>query len=241
MKKKKKVRPEEKPQKQENVQELSEGFEVVGKVSKRPYTKNNNEEEGEQKKEGKPKYRGTGNNDRVYNKARPQKRQYEKHSGTGRGRETAKGGAGGKTVWGDNPEQIAREGKRNYGTRDDYLFESVLNPKKETEVVQEQPEEQPQVNAEENQNEQNQVEEEKNPEPRFEKKQEEQEEIPPEERLDRPEGALSLAEYREQLKEKNKNISGNNKQQTLNVVLPSDLVVLEKEQMQIKQKKKHKS
>ena len=77
------------------------------------------DEEGEEiKKDFKPKHKGTGNNDRVFNKTRPQKRQYEKHSGTGRGKESAKGGAGGKTVWGDNPEQIARQARS--GTRDDF-------------------------------------------------------------------------------------------------------------------------
>ena len=126
MKKKKKVRPEEKREKEattitttSTVQEITEGFEVVGKATKRPYTAKNNVEEGEDtKKENKKPHKGTGNNDRVFNKTRPQKRQYERHSGTGRGKETAKGGAGGKTVWGDNPEQIARQAR--YGTRDDY-------------------------------------------------------------------------------------------------------------------------
>lgn len=126
-KKKKKVRPEENKQREvtttytSGVQEITEGFEVVGKVAKRPYTAKNNVEEveGEGKKENKKPYKGTGNNDRVYNATRPQKRQYEKHSGTGRGREIAKEGAGGKGTWGDNYKQIARQGKQ-YGTRDDY-------------------------------------------------------------------------------------------------------------------------
>ena len=64
-----------------------------------------------------------------------------------------------------------------------------------------------------------------------------EEEIPPEERLDRPEGALSLAEYREQLKEKNAKLNTGNKGQTLNVTLPSDLKVLEKEKIEVKSKK----
>ena len=121
MKKKKKVRPEEKVQ-QEAPAQVSEGFEVVGKVKKTPYTVKNLEEEGAEVKKDfkKEKFsKGTGNKDRVYNKNRPEKRQYEKHSGTGRGRETAKNGAGGKTVWGDNPEQIAREGKKRYGNEVD--------------------------------------------------------------------------------------------------------------------------
>lgn len=232
MKKKKKVRPEENRQK-ETVQEVTEGFEVVGKTNKRPYTAKNNSEEGEeQKKEDKPKHKGTGNKDRVYNKTRPQKRQYEKHSGTGRGKETAKGGAGGKTVWGDNPDQIARQAKS--GTRDDYLFESVLNPKKEETKVEAQVEEEVKETVEETP-----VEEVQEKAEHVERKEKvvAEEEIPPEERLDRPEGALSLAEYREQMKEKNKKILGGNKAQTLKVDLPSDLKVIEKEKVEIKQKK----
>ena len=121
MKKKKKVRPEEKKRNEENPQEITEGFEVVGKTKQRPYTVKNIAEEGEElQKDNKPQQKkGTGNNDRQFNKTRPQKRQYEKHSGTGRGKETAKNGAGGKTVWGDNPDQIARQA-RNQGTRDDF-------------------------------------------------------------------------------------------------------------------------
>ena len=119
MKKKKKVRPEEKVEK-ENTTQVSEGFEVVGKVNKKPYTPKNTNEEGEEvKKDYKKRDHKTSHKDKEFNKNRPEKRQYEKHSGTGRGRETAKNGAGGKTVWGDNPEQIARHAKNNYGSRDD--------------------------------------------------------------------------------------------------------------------------
>ena len=123
MKKKKKIRPEVTREAEPSTQ-ISEGFEVVGKVKKTPYTAKNVAEEGEEiqkdfKKTDSKFHKGTGNKDREYNKNRPQKRQYEKHSGTGRGKETAKNGAGGKTVWGDNSEQIARQGKKNYGTSDD--------------------------------------------------------------------------------------------------------------------------
>ena len=122
MKKKKKVRPDEKKKDEEYVQESSEGFEVVGKI-KKPYTSNNanNEEGDEQKKQNKEKkYKGTGNHSNfVENKTRPQKRQYEKHSGTGRGKETSKNGAGGNGTWGNNPEQIARQARKE-GGRDDY-------------------------------------------------------------------------------------------------------------------------
>lgn len=36
-------------------------------------------------------------------------REFERHSGTGRGKEIAKGGAGGKGTWGENPKNIARD------------------------------------------------------------------------------------------------------------------------------------
>lgn len=114
-----------------------------------------------------------------------------------------------------------------------------MNPKKEEQPnVEEEPvveeakenvaEEVPQEENQEKQNEEN-IE--------RKKKTENEEEIAPGELLERPEGALSLAEYREQLKEKNKNISGGNKAQTLNVNLPSDLKVLEKEKIQVKEKR----
>ncbi len=128
MKKKKKVRPEEKREKEtvqqpQSQQEITEGFEVVGKATKRPYTAKNNAEEGEDfKKENKKSQKGIGI-ERAFNKTRPHKREYERHSGTGRGKETAKGGAGGKTVWGDNPDQIARQARN--GTRDDYC--NIIN------------------------------------------------------------------------------------------------------------------
>jgi hypothetical protein len=116
-----KVRPEN--VRQEETNQVSEGFEVVGgKVRKQPYPFKNIEEEGSEVKRDNKKdksHKGTSNNDRKFNQNRPQKRQYERHSGTGRGRETAKNGAGGKTVWGDNPEQIARHARNNYGSADD--------------------------------------------------------------------------------------------------------------------------
>jgi hypothetical protein len=121
MKKKKKVRPaEEKTKTEEFVEVSSEGFEVVGKI-KKPYTTKNIAEEGEENKKDNKEYKkkGTSYHDKNHNKARPEKRQYDKKSGTGRGKETSKNGAGGKTVWGDNAEQIARQAKKE-GGRDDY-------------------------------------------------------------------------------------------------------------------------
>jgi hypothetical protein len=121
MKKKKKVRPEEKIQKNEEYVETSnEGFEVVGKI-KKPYTAQIAVEGEDQKKNNKEKRaKGQDNHEKKqFNKARPEKRQYERHSGTGRGKETAKNGAGGKATWGNDPEQIARQAKKE-GGRDDY-------------------------------------------------------------------------------------------------------------------------
>ena len=121
MKKKKKVRPEEKVKTEEYVETSNEGFEVVGKI-KKPYTAQNVAEEGEEQKKNNKEKRAKGQDHhekKQFNKARPEKRQYERHSGTGRGKESAKNGAGGKTVWGDNPEQIARQAKKE-GGRDDY-------------------------------------------------------------------------------------------------------------------------
>ena len=58
-------------------------------------------------------------------------RQYDRQSGTGRGKEVSKGGAGGKGTWGDNPKNIAKN-YENYND-DDYYFESALNPEKKKE------------------------------------------------------------------------------------------------------------
>lgn len=117
------------------------------------------------------------------------------------------------------------------------VFESVLNPKKEEEqvVVEEQTKETPVEETVEKVEETQEI----RAEETFERKKKvvPEEEIPAEERLDRPEGAISLAEYREQLKEKNKNILGSGKTQTLKVSLPSDLKVIEKEVLPVKEKK----
>lgn len=58
--------------------------------------------------------------------------------------------------------------------------------------------------------------------------------ISPEELLERPDNALSLAEYREQLKEKNRKILASTGNAQLNVQLPSDLKKIEKESFGVK-------
>jgi hypothetical protein len=132
-KKKKKVRPEEKRKLEENNnttntyvnEEAEDGFEVVKKgraPQKQRQTQDENQPE-EKKKEFHQKNRGAhlDRNDRV----KPGKRQFDRQSGTGRGREIAKGGAGGKHTWGNNPRNVARNGEQDYG-RDDVDSKKIL-------------------------------------------------------------------------------------------------------------------
>jgi len=78
-------------------------------------------------------------------KANPNKRQFDKHSGTGRGKEISKQGSGGKGTWGTNTKTLAKEGERNFeaeeerfGRYEDRFFENALNPKVK-EVKEEKP------------------------------------------------------------------------------------------------------
>lgn len=109
-KKKKKVRPEEKKVVEETRQDDEEGFEVVKKKApakaKNPVAEEESTEKGEQKPR---KFKKLDHNLVKENKFNTEKRLYERHSGTGRGKEIAKGGAGGKHTWGSNPKNIARE------------------------------------------------------------------------------------------------------------------------------------
>lgn len=63
---------------------------------------------------------------------------------------------------------------------------------------------------------------------------EEEKPINPEDLLERPDNALSLAEYREQLKEKNRKILASAGNAQLNVQLPSDLKKIEKDTFGVK-------
>lgn len=125
-KKKKKVRPDEKKKSEEPVQESNEGFEVVGKQKpKNQRFQNNASAEDEVTGEGKVRSdrhankNGPGHN-RGPRPVRDGKRQFERHSGTGRGKEVAKNGAGGKTVWGDNSEFVAKQAQKEDYSRDDH-------------------------------------------------------------------------------------------------------------------------
>lgn len=113
-KKKKKVRPEEKKKVEEVQPEEEEGFEVVNK--KKPVPKraqNEGEESVPEEKVKKHHLKNKGAYAERNNKVPAGKRQFERHSGTGRGREIAKNGAGGKHTWGTNPRNVARDEEYN--------------------------------------------------------------------------------------------------------------------------------
>jgi len=122
-KKKKKVRPDEKKKSDESIQESNEGFEVVGKEKKPKQQRYNNSQE-EAAEDGNIKVDRHANKNGPGNSHGPRpvksgKRQFERQSGTGRGKEVAKNGAGGKTVWGDNTEFIAKQSMKEESSRDD--------------------------------------------------------------------------------------------------------------------------
>jgi hypothetical protein len=136
-KKKKKVRPDEKKRSEEPVEQSNEGFELVGrpktqKYQTRPRASNEDEEATAEGKLGKEKHvmnKKAGAHNHGDMPVRRGKRQFDRHSGTGRGKETAKGGAGGKTVWGDNPEFVAKQSLKEDYSKDDkcknYIFKDT--------------------------------------------------------------------------------------------------------------------
>ena len=182
--KKKKIRPKEVEKEKEGG---DEGFEEVpGKIKKRRPVKE--EEENEESKTHK-KRKGVNYNtqeEREYRlKDKPKRgREYDRQSGTGRGKEIAKGGAGGKGTWGDNPENIAKNYEKY--NDDDYYFESALNQEKRKERRKRKNEED---NKEENK------EEEDNKEEKKDKPQRKPIEIKEEDKLNRPENEMSLEDY----------------------------------------------
>jgi hypothetical protein len=114
-KKKKKVRPEEKKKLEENQPEDDEGFELVNKSKPTKPRQHENGEQTTQTGEEKPKkFKKFNHQLEKENKFNTKNRLYERHSGTGRGKEIAKGGAGGKHTWGANPKNIARDTEYNY-------------------------------------------------------------------------------------------------------------------------------
>ena len=191
--KKKKVRPKEKTPEEE---EGDEEFQEVRKGSKKNKVKDveGEEETGNVHK----KRRGINyntNEEREYreNQKPPRGRKFDRQSGTGRGKEIAKGGAGGKYTWNDNPKNIAKD-YENYN--DDDFFEEALNQenKEKRQRQPRRPKKEDGNDTEENKNEsgENQEVESRKREKREEKK---QYELKPEEKLEKPEGAIYLEDY----------------------------------------------
>ena len=208
-KKKRKTRPKE------NVEANDEeGFEEVGNKAKKKRPVNDEEDEGfeggEHKKRKGINY-GTAEKSDYRTKDKPKRgRQFDRQSGTGRGKEIAKGGAGGKGTWGENPKAIAREYEDN---NDDYYFENALNPEK----AKERKERPPRRARKEDKKEGEEGEENKG-EDKGEKKEEEDNkkrkerpkyELKEEEKLNRPKDAKTLEEY---LKEKEKPVEEEKKE-----------------------------
>ena len=127
-KKKKKVRPQQQEQekeKEKNISDDEEGFEEVNKHQKKNYQREKSDYEEYEKKDYYSKK--VKKDYHIKDDSRPnKKREFERKSGTGRGKEISKGGAGGKGTWGNNPKEISRRYEKN---SDDYYFEQALNPK----------------------------------------------------------------------------------------------------------------
>jgi len=203
-KKKKKIRPEERKRLEEEInknqdqQQNLQGFTEVRK-QKRGYQKEgdinylieNAYEEGEAKtfpqNKFEPRYPRGG------------KRLFERHSGTGRGREISKQGAGGKTTWG-NPEQLAHkeiyEEENYYNDEDDYFVFAAKESLREKEKKTERVEHEEEVKQE--------VQEEKKEEykPKYKKKGiYQEEEIKKEPVVEIPDNTVSYQEYKQRKKE----------------------------------------
>ena len=195
--KKKKVRPKELEKVKD---EGEEGFEEVQSKTKK--RSQENIEEGEETKVHK-KRRGVNYNTQEEREHRLQDkprrgRQFDRQSGTGRGKEVAKGGAGGKGTWGDNPRNIAKN-YENYN--DDYYFESALNPQKRKDRPPRRPRKENKEDEKEKEGEEKEGEGETQNEEQKEDKKEKKEkerrkiEIKEEDRLHRPENEMSLDDY----------------------------------------------
>jgi hypothetical protein len=215
---KKKVRPAEAEGTSQPQQDNQEGFSVVRKkIPGKFQNRTLNAEVVHADKERKPPQNKGAFDDR--NKVpKAGKRQFDKQSGTGFGKEIKKGGAGGHHTWGDNPKNLARDTEMPaegdlYSRRDDDYFERVLNPKPKP-VKEEAPEvKEPEKKVEEEKHEEAKEEPQGDDHQWRRKKKggEEEEEIKKEDLLIRPENALSYAEYQAQLKEKNQALNANKK------------------------------
>lgn len=123
----------------------NEGFEYVGKLPKKnPRTNNNLNSEfvSYETKPGtkdtlvndnKPHYKRGDKYDNTFKPRTNNKREFDRHSGTGRGKEVKKSGAGGRGTWGNTNVEAKREVVDYDDT--DYYFNKALNPKATKEEV----------------------------------------------------------------------------------------------------------
>ena len=187
--KKKKVRPDKKTTPVDD----NEGFEEVGKKKNVQRKKRNEGEEEYPRKQFHAKKEGA--NFHIKDDSKPIRK--------GRGKEIAKGGAGGRGTWGDNPKNIAR----NYERNNDDIINSALNPeaqkqrkeryeKKEKYVKEEDTKEEEVKEAPKEEN----VDEKKDEDKKHKKGERtfEPKDIPEEEKLKIPEGAISVEDYLKQ-------------------------------------------
>lgn len=251
-KKKKKIRPEDKKKLEESTGATlnanpneDEGFEVVGSKKKTYKPRNNTQDEhvtdDKLRKERHNKGKYLERNAEVP----AGKRLYDRHSGTGRGKEIAKGGAGGKHTWGNNSKTVAKEFEKHntdvFDNADESYFNNALNPKprqrredrernfndndnKEQRQEGDQQAENTEVqkvedNTETRTEEQGQQDVDRPQDDqgdRRKRKGREEEPVKEEDLLKRPENALSLAEYKAQLKANNQVLTSQPKQVTRN-------------------------
>ena len=204
--KKKKVRPKEKVEEGND-----EGFEEVQNKIKKRRPVNEDEEEskgGEHKKRRGINYNTAEEKDYRLRDKPTRGRKFDRQSGTGRGKEVSKGGAGGKGTWGDNPKNIAKDFEDN---NDDYYFESALNPEKK-----ERPRRQKRENKKEGEGEENNEEKkegegegERGRRERRERREPVKRELKEEEKLKKPDNPISLEDYlktKEKPKEEEKEV-----------------------------------
>lgn len=217
----KKVRPEKKEDKE--VQQSEEGFTQVGKVTKNSKVVLEEEELAEKKpgkKDPQPKYHDKRTEQNF--RAGSDKRQFDRISGTGRGKEVKKEGRGGKGTWEGN--------RRLYDNYDnaDYYFDKAIRKQNEPveevvvediKVKVEEKKEEVKVEVEETEKKEEVVEE----GAKKKKKDKKTEETPVDEKdkLEIPKDALTLQQY----KEKNANITSN---ATKTVAVKVDLEEIDK-------------
>ena len=205
--KKKKTRPKETAPVADE-----EGFEEVGKGHKK---RGGNDEEDEDFKGGEHKKRRGINYGGAEKTNKPKRgRQFDRQSGTGRGKEISKGGAGGKGTWGDNPKNIAKDFEDN--NDDDYYFENALNPEKEKERKERRERRQKKEEKKEGEEgeekeggEKKEGEDKKEEGKKKERKEKPKFELKEEDKLVRPKDAKTLEEY---LKEKEKPVEEEKKE-----------------------------